>query len=75
VAVRQTGPIKVKEALGNGEDAFTEKRFGAIQTAAMSAGSGMRRIKVLCMWCGPTGSLTLTAEFDLGGGGAAVGEP
>src|ERR1700737_4214592 len=26
VAVRQTGPIKVKEAFGNGEDAFTEKR-------------------------------------------------
>jgi CreA protein len=26
VAVRQTGPIKVKEAFENGEDAFTEKR-------------------------------------------------
>jgi CreA protein len=26
VAVRQTGPIKVKEAFQNGEDAFTEKR-------------------------------------------------
>lgn len=26
VAVRQTGPIKVKEALENGEDAFTEQR-------------------------------------------------
>src|SRR6202045_5437936 len=26
VAVRQTGPIKVKEAFKNGEDAFTEKR-------------------------------------------------
>lgn len=26
VAVRQTGPIKVKEAFTNGEDAFTEKR-------------------------------------------------
>src|SRR5580693_6167725 len=26
VAVRQTGPIKVKEAFDNGEDAFTEKR-------------------------------------------------
>jgi CreA protein len=26
VAVRQTGPIKVKEAFENGEDAFTERR-------------------------------------------------
>src|SRR5580704_15288781 len=26
VAVRQTGPIRVKEAFENGEDAFTEKR-------------------------------------------------
>src|SRR5579862_9552105 len=26
VAVRQTGPIKVKEAFGNGEDVLTEKR-------------------------------------------------
>jgi CreA protein len=26
VAVRQTGPIKVKESFNNGEDAFTEKR-------------------------------------------------
>ena len=26
VAVRQTGPIRVKEAFKNGEDAFTEKR-------------------------------------------------
>src|ERR1700735_2628736 len=26
VAVRQTGPIKVKETFDNGEDAFTEKR-------------------------------------------------
>ena len=26
VAVRQTGPIKVKQAFENGEDAFTEKR-------------------------------------------------
>jgi CreA protein len=26
VAVRQTGPIKVKEAFDNGEDAFSEKR-------------------------------------------------
>jgi CreA protein len=26
VAVRQTGPIKVKEPFNNGEDAFTEKR-------------------------------------------------
>jgi CreA protein len=26
VAVRQTGPIKVKEAFDNGEDAFTEQR-------------------------------------------------
>ena len=26
VAVRQTGPIKVKESFDNGEDAFTEKR-------------------------------------------------
>ena len=26
VAVRQTGPIKVKETFENGEDAFTEKR-------------------------------------------------
>jgi CreA protein len=26
VAVRQTGPIKVKESFKNGEDAFTEKR-------------------------------------------------
>ena len=26
VAVRQTGPIKVKEAFENGEDAFTEQR-------------------------------------------------
>src|SRR5580704_760374 len=26
VAVRQTGPIKVKAAFDNGEDAFTEKR-------------------------------------------------
>jgi hypothetical protein len=54
VAVRQTGPIKVKEALKT----LSLNNALCCSSACMSAGSGMRRIKVLCMWCGPTGSST-----------------
>jgi catabolite regulation protein CreA len=41
VAVRQTGPIKVKEAFTNGEDAFTEKR------SVLS-----KQLHVSRFWCG-----------------------
>src|ERR1700689_4373944 len=42
VAVRQTGPIKVKEAFQNGEDAFTEKRSVLF-----------KRLHVSRLWEGP----------------------
>src|SRR5580692_11344659 len=55
VAVRQTGPIKVKEKFDNGEDAFTEKRSVLFKRLHVSR-FWMRRIRALCMWCGRTGS-------------------
>src|SRR5580692_8195671 len=54
-AVRQTGPIKVKEKFDNGEDAFTEKRSVLFKRLHVSR-FWMRRIRALCMWCGRTGS-------------------
>ncbi|MBF6571383.1 MAG: CreA family protein [Candidatus Binataceae bacterium] len=36
VAVRQTGPIKVKEAFENGEDVFTEQRSGLFKRLHVS---------------------------------------
>jgi hypothetical protein len=44
VAVRQTGPIKVKEEFENGEDA-SPKNARCCSSGCMSVGSGMRRRK------------------------------
>ena len=54
VAVRQTGPIKVKEAFENGRT-HSPKNVPCCSSGCMSADFGIRRIKVLSMWCGPTG--------------------
>src|SRR6202140_4156325 len=48
VAVRQTGPIKVKEAFENGED-HSPKNARCCSSGCMSADFGIRRIKVLSM--------------------------
>jgi CreA protein len=57
VAVRQTGPIKVKEAFENGEDALTEQRSVLFKRLHVSRFWDAPH-KSLCMSYGPTGSLT-----------------
>jgi hypothetical protein len=57
VAVRQTGPIRVKEKFDNG-GTLLAKNVPSCSSGCMSAGSGTRRTRVLYMWCGLTGSST-----------------
>jgi CreA protein len=53
VAVRQTGPIKVKEAFENGEDVFTEKRSALF-----------KRLHVSRFWDAPHKSFVYVAWTD-----------
>lgn len=53
VAVRQTGPIKVKEAFENGEDAFTERRSLLF-----------KRLHVSRFWDGPHNSFVYVVWTD-----------
>jgi CreA protein len=74
VAVRQTGPIKVKEAFENGEDAFTEQRSVLFKRLHVSRfWDAPHKSFVYVVWTRPAHQ-RLAAEFDFGGRGAAVGE-
>jgi CreA protein len=74
VAVRQTGPIKVKETFENGEDAFTEKRSVLFKRLHVSRFWDAPH-KSLCMWCGPTGSSTARRRIRFRRWWRSRGEP